>query len=139
MLNGVLAGYPQFSKDHVDIAVEGEFPMVQANSAALGQCFANIIANAVKFVTPGLKPRVKIWALKNDHTVRIHFEDNGIGVPLEQQEKIFNLFYQLDKSRGGTGVGLAVVRKAVQRMGGRVGVRPGSVGGSCFWIDLNTL
>jgi signal transduction histidine kinase len=136
LLNGILETYPQLSQDHVEVVMEGGFFTVQANAAALGQCFSNIISNAIKFVTPGKHPRVRIWSEKIGALVRIHFEDNGIGIPVEQRERIFNLFYRLDKSRGGTGVGLAVVRKAVQRMGGQVGVQAGSDGGSCFWIEL---
>lgn len=136
LLTGILETYPQFSKDHVGVIIEGEFYDVHANSAALGQCFSNIISNAIKFVAPGMRPQVRISSEKSGNAVRINFEDNGIGIPAEQQEKIFNLFYQLDKNRGGTGVGLAVVRKAVQRMGGQVGVNAAPSGGSRFWIEL---
>jgi PAS domain S-box-containing protein len=139
VLNGVLETYPQFSNNRIDIVIEGELPVVQANPAALGQCCANIISNAAKFVARGVKPKVKISSARdvnNDDIVHIRFEDNGIGIPAEQHDKIFNLFYQLDKSRGGTGVGLAVLRKAIERMGGRVGVEPGTRGGSCFWFNL---
>lgn len=136
VLKGILGTYPQLSKDHVDLILEGDLLSVHANSAALGQCFSNIITNAVKFVAPGKRPRVRIWSENRGDSVRINFEDNGIGIPAEQQERIFNLFYQLDKSRGGTGVGLAVVRKSVQRMGGEVGVEAAPGGGSRFWIEL---
>jgi signal transduction histidine kinase len=63
-------------------------------------------------------------------------EDNGIGIPVHAQGKIFDLFQQLSKDRDSTGMGLAIVRKAAERMGGRVGVvsEPGK--GSRFWIEL---
>jgi len=64
-------------------------------------------------------------------------DDNGIGVPAEQRERIFGLFQRLHRSSeySGTGVGLAIVRRAVQRMGGQVGVESES-GGSRFWVEL---
>jgi signal transduction histidine kinase len=70
--------------------------------------------------------------------VRLWVEDNGIGIAPEHQERIFGLFERLhgQQEYEGTGIGLAVVRKAIERMGGRVGVisRPGE--GSRFWIQL---
>jgi signal transduction histidine kinase len=69
-------------------------------------------------------------------TVRIWVEDNGIGIPKQAHERIFELFQRLDKSYDGTGAGLAIVRKAVERMGGRVGVESEPGRGSRFWLDL---
>ena len=69
-------------------------------------------------------------------TVRLWFADNGIGIPKEAQERIFKMFQRLDKSYDGTGVGLTVVRKAVEKMGGRVGLESEPGRGSRFWIEL---
>ena len=69
-------------------------------------------------------------------TVRIWFEDNGIGIDHEHREKIWVMFQRLDKSYPGTGIGLALVRKAVERMGGRVGLESEPGRGSRFWIEL---
>ena len=67
-------------------------------------------------------PRVRVWAETRGDGVRLWFEDNGIGIPRQYQERIFEMFQQLDKSYEGTGIGLALVRKTAERMGGRVGV-----------------
>jgi signal transduction histidine kinase len=71
--------------------------------------------------------------------VRIWVQDNGIGIPRDQRERIFNLFQRLHPTETyeGTGIGLAIVRKAVERMNGKVGVESEAAGqGSRFWVEL---
>ena len=68
--------------------------------------------------------------------VRLWFDDNGIGIPKEAQQRIFNMFQRLDKSYDGTGVGLTVVRRAVEKMGGKVGLESKPGDGSRFWVEL---
>ena len=74
--------------------------------------------------------------LNLDHFVRLWFADNGVGIPKDAQERIFKMFQRLDKSYDGTGVGLTVVRKAVEKMGGRVGLESEPGQGSRFWVEL---
>jgi signal transduction histidine kinase len=69
-------------------------------------------------------------------SVRLWFADNGVGIPKEAQERIFKMFQRLDKSYDGTGVGLTVLRKAVEKMGGRVGLESEPGHGSRFWVEL---
>jgi len=69
-------------------------------------------------------------------SVRLWFADNGVGIPIEAQERIFKMFQRLDKSYDGTGVGLTVVRKAVEKMGGKVGLESEPGRGSRFWVEL---
>ena len=68
--------------------------------------------------------------------VRIWFEDKGIGIEKQYHDKIWVMFQRLNKSYAGTGIGLALVRKAVERMGGRVGVESEPGQGSRFWVEL---
>ncbi len=137
LLRGIIDSYPAFQPSQIEIQLEKNLPVVLGNEAALTQCFSNLLDNAVKFVCPGIHPCVHIRAEQLGHSrVRLWFEDNGIGIPENARERIFKLFHQLDKRHGGTGVGLTVVRKAVEKMGGKVGVNPGLTGGSSFWLDL---
>jgi signal transduction histidine kinase len=68
--------------------------------------------------------------------VRIWFEDQGIGIEKQYHDKIWETFQQLSKSYEGTGIGLALVRKVVARMGGYVGVESEPGQGSCFWVEF---
>jgi signal transduction histidine kinase len=70
--------------------------------------------------------------------IRIWFEDNGIGIPMEVQARMFMMFQRLNppEQYEGTGIGLTIVRKAVERMGGKVGVESEPGKGSRFWIEL---
>jgi len=122
------------------ISVHRPLPMVKGQHAYAMQIFGNFISNALKFVLPMKKPLVEIWAESNARRVRIYIKDNGIGVPPEHQTKIFFLFERLHPqgSFEGTGVGLAIARKAAQRMDGDVGIVPGVKEGSIFWLDLES-
>ena len=138
LVRSILESYPQFQGGRTDVTVEGELPPVQANEALLTQIISSILDNAIKFVNPGVHPRVRIRAEQypEDGFVRLWFEDNGIGIEKEYQERIFEMFQRLDKNFPGTGAGLAVARKAIERMGGHIGVesKPGT--GSRFWVEL---
>jgi len=109
-----------------------------ASEALLQQILANLIDNALKFVAPGVAPRVRVWTEPTDSRLRIWVEDNGIGIPQEHRERIFGVFQRLNRAEDfpGTGIGLAIVRKAAERMGGKVGVVSKPDGGSRFWVEL---
>jgi len=136
VLRAILDSYPSLQPPQVEIHLVEPLPPVIANEAGLGQCFSNVLVNAIKFVKPGIVPRVRIWAETRASFVRFWFEDNGIGIPTEYQERIFGMFQQLDKSYEGTGIGLALVRKTAQRMEGKVGVESESGRGSRFWLEF---
>ncbi|HWI57034.1 MAG TPA: PAS domain S-box protein [Bacillota bacterium] len=139
LLRGLLESYPQFQHAQAAIRLEGEFPPVLGNVAGLTQCFSNLLVNAVKFVAPGTCPQVRIWAEKHSNQVRLWVQDNGIGISPENQEQIFEMFQRLHTDAyEGTGVGLALVRKVVERMGGRVGVESQPGAGSRFWLELQS-
>jgi signal transduction histidine kinase len=136
LLRGIIDSYPNFQPPKAHICIESEIPKVFANEAGLTQCFSNLLDNAVKFVHPGAVAEVRIRAETRDGTVRIWFEDNGIGVPESFRSRLFQMFQRANKAYEGTGIGLALVNKVAAKMGGGVGVEfsPGS--GSRFWLEL---
>lgn len=120
------------------IAVAGPLPSVKAHHAALKQAVANLLSNAIKFVRPGVEPRVTVRAECREGRVRLWVEDNGIGIDPKHHGLIFGVFQRLHRvdEYPGTGIGLAIVRKAMERMNGRVGLESEVGGGSRFWIGL---
>ena len=121
-----------------EILLEPVLPDVTAHSTLLTQVLANLLSNALKFVPSGIRPRIQILARERDGFVRVSVIDNGIGIAPEYREKIFGVFQRLhtEAEYPGTGIGLAIVQKAMLRMNGRVGIDSPSGGGSCFWIEL---
>lgn len=112
-------------------------PMI-GNEASMSQCISNLLENAVKFVSRGVKPTVEIWTEQKDGQVRLWVADNGIGMEGGAQERLFQMFSRIHNGNdyAGTGIGLAIVRKAVARMGGKVGVESVPGNGSRFWLQL---
>ena len=111
---------------------------VLAHRTVLMQVMANLLLNAIKFVDAGVPPRVLIRSEERGASVRVWVEDNGIGIDREHQERIFRVFERLHSMEKypGTGIGLAIVRKAVERMNGHVGVESEPGQGSRFWVEL---
>ena len=111
---------------------------VLGHHSTLVQAVANLLSNAAKFVATGVRPQVRVRTERQDGLVRLWVEDNGIGIPPASQEKIFRVFERLNGVGvyPGTGFGLAIVRRAVDRMGGAAGVVSQAGEGSRFWIDL---
>ncbi len=142
-LNGVLAevqaGLSEAVREgHAQVTVERPLPPVIEHRPTLVQVVTNLLTNALKFVTPGEQPKIRVWAEGRDDFVRLWVEDNGIGIAPEHRQRIFKVFERLhgEESYPGTGIGLAIVRKGVERTGGRAGVESEVGRGSRFWVDL---
>ncbi|HEY2083537.1 MAG TPA: ATP-binding protein, partial [Verrucomicrobiae bacterium] len=138
LVDDVMHTYPSIQEAHANITVKHPLDRVLGSHVSLVQCVSNLIDNAVKFVPSGKKAKVHLWTDKQDSKVRLFIEDNGIGIPENAISKIFDPFQRAHPLAGyeGTGMGLAIVRKATQRMGGTVGVRSREGHGSTFWIEL---
>lgn len=116
----------------------GPLHAVLAYEPTLILIVTNLVSNALKFVKPNAPPRIRIWSEPRGGQVRFWVEDNGIGIPAEAHSKIFGVFQRLhpiDKYPG-TGIGLAIVQKGVERMGGKVGLESVPGEGTRFWIEL---
>jgi signal transduction histidine kinase len=120
------------------ITIRGRAWTIRADPTLLKIALTNLLSNAIKFVPPGVRPEITVSASIKRDLCRIVVEDNGIGIAEQDQRRIFMPFVRLysEQEFPGIGLGLPSVRKAVELMGGRVGVesRPGR--GSRFWIEL---
>lgn len=128
----------QLREEGARITVHRPLPRVTGHARTLVQVAANLISNAAKFVADGVTPTVDIRAIEGEGGVRLLVEDNGVGIPEEKQERIFRVFERLsgDVHRPGTGIGLAIVRRGMERLGGRAGVDSAPGRGSTFWIEF---
>ncbi len=138
LLREVIPQYPTLQPPGTEIQIQSPLRPVMAHEASLVQCITNLLSNATKFMAPGTVPRIKIWTEPVDGEVRIFFEDNGIGIEPANLGRIFGMFERVHSTQEyeGTGIGLAIVRKSVERMGGTVGVESEPGKGSRFWIQL---
>ena len=118
--------------------ISGIYGSVMANPASLNLIVINLFSNALKFVPRGRAPEVKAWTETRDGFVRLWVQDNGIGISSEHINKLFAIFQRLHTREEfpGTGIGLAIVKRASERMGGRVGVESEEGRGSRFWVEL---
>ena len=128
----------EIQKANARVHIDEFFFHVRAHEVTLRTAITNLLSNALKFTKPGVPPELRITAEERDKWVRLWVEDNGIGIAPEHQQQIFGVFHRLHKAGKypGTGVGLAIVHKGIERLGGRVGVESEEGKGSRFWIEL---
>jgi signal transduction histidine kinase len=138
LVRDIVQSYPDWEPPQVDIQIEGTLPPVLGHEGFLTQCVSNLLSNAIKFVAPGVQPRIRIWAEPLDTHVRINFQDNGVGVTPADETRIFRMFERIHPAAEyeGTGIGLTIVRKAIERMGGHVNFKSEPGQGTKFWLEL---
>lgn len=127
---------PEFQGHGSLIEVTSPLEPMFGHAPSLSQCLTNLLSNALKFVAPGQRARVRIYSEILGDRVRLWVADNGIGIDAADHPKLFELFQRLRGDYEGTGIGLAIVKKAAERMGGKVGVVSAPGQGSRFFIEL---
>jgi len=117
-----------------------DLPVIQGDQARLEQVFTNLMENAIKFTPP--HGEVTVSAERLGERVRLTVRDTGIGIPPDEQEKVFELFYQVDRGEKrayrGTGLGLSITRHIIERHDGSVWVESDGIAGhgSAFHVEL---
>ena len=137
LIQDVIDQNPALQPPGVEITLRKPLLPVDGHHSSIAQAVSNLLSNARKFVARGQTPRIEIWTEKRGDNVRLWIHDNGIGVPPVFQSRLFGVFERLNEDEyEGTGIGLAIVRKAVEKMRGTVGMESDGEHGSSFWIEL---
>lgn len=138
LVSDIMHQYVDLQEPKATVVTEGALGSVLGHESSLGQALANLMTNAVKYVAKDVKPCVVVRAREHGGRLRIEVVDNGIGIRLQDQKNLFRVFERVQTvaKYEGTGVGLAIVRKAVEKMGGTCGVESDGTSGSTFWIEL---
>ncbi|MGF1590569.1 MAG: sensor histidine kinase, partial [Pleurocapsa sp.] len=127
----------QYSGRKIDLEMKANLIVIKADNHRLKQVLLNLIDNAVKYSESETSVTIKLTA-QNDRAV-IQVSDRGVGISLQQQNRIFERFYRVDEARnrsGGTGLGLSIVKTLVEGMGGNITVRSKLNQGSTFIISF---
>lgn len=127
----------EITKKEAQITVIKPLGSMISNYTILTQIVTNLLHNSLKFVEPSVKPRIKIWSESKNEYLRLYVEDNGIGISQEHHDRIFKIFERLHgvDTYSGTGIGLAIARKGMERLGGQIGVESSTGNGSRFWLE----
>jgi PAS domain S-box-containing protein len=137
LVRDVIDHYPGLKSPQAEIEVDVQHDVL-AHESGLMQALSNLLGNAVKFMELGVIPKIRIRSEVRGPDVRLWVEDNGIGISPEYQHRLFGMFERVlpNEQYEGTGVGLAITRKVIERMGGQAGMESDGYSGSKFWIQL---
>ena len=140
LLEEIIQSHDEFREPHATVTLDLAPVRVMAHEAFLSQIFSNLLGNAVKFQAPDSKPQIVVRSECVDGIVHVSVSDNGIGVDPGHHERIFRIFGRVhaEKTYPGTGIGLAIVRKAVERMSGEIGLESKPGRGTRFWFTLRS-
>jgi PAS domain S-box-containing protein len=138
LVRDIIEHYPNLRAASANIHIQGPLLGVMGNEPFLTQAISNLLANAIKFVEPGTQPNIVVKTEALNQCVRFSVEDNGIGIDLEHRARIFQIFGRVhaESEYEGTGIGLAIVKRSIERLNGSVGFESTPRKGSKFWFDL---
>jgi light-regulated signal transduction histidine kinase (bacteriophytochrome) len=135
----IIDGAPEYKLPKADVRNQLEGTQVLGHEALLIQVLGNLLSNAVKFRKANMTPVVTVSSERFHARLKVLVADNGIGIEDVDRERVFRIFERLNPKTQyeGTGIGLAIVKKAIERMGGAVGVYPNAAASGCtFWFEL---
>jgi PAS domain S-box-containing protein len=142
-LRGIVTGLleefePQIKARAVEVQVDLPCTSLHADFESLAQIMRNLIDNAIKYSSQQKYPKIEIGGRLLDNNCQVWVRDNGIGFEMRYQERIFEIFQRLHRvdEYPGTGIGLAIVQKAMQRMGGRVWAESEPGQGATFYLEF---
>ena len=140
VLAGVMDSLHVAIRENDAVVTNDSLPQIMSDPTQLGQIFQNLIGNAIKF-RGDEAPRIHVSATEEDGKVLFSVSDNGIGIDMGQAERIFTVFQRLHTrdEYPGTGIGLAVCKKSVERHGGRIWVESEPGRGSTFYFTIPVL
>jgi chemotaxis family two-component system sensor kinase Cph1 len=138
VLEHVLASLQPAIEESGATVTSDPMPMLIADGGQLGQVFQNLIANALKFRHPELPPEVHVGAEKHAGEWLFSVRDNGIGISREFADRIFVIFQRLHSRAEypGTGIGLAICKRLVERHGGRIWLESEEGKGTAFYFTI---
>lgn len=138
LLTAIVEQYPTFQPFRENISLERPLLSVMGHEGSLTQCVTNLLSNALKFIAPGRTPEIRVWTEDLGTEVLLSISDNGIGIARKDQARVFGMFQRVHPENvyEGSGIGLAIVRKAVERMGGTLELESNEGAGSKFSIRL---
>jgi signal transduction histidine kinase len=115
-----------------------DLPVITANILMVTQLLQNLIGNAIKYREESKKPVIHITCSKEVDEWTFAIKDNGIGIPDGYEEKIFEVFHRLHTKQqySGTGIGLSICKKIIDKLGGKIWVAPNAAGGSIFKFTI---
>lgn len=121
----------------IEVSVAEGLPPVSVDRLRLVEALVNLIENSVKYAADGPRPKIDI-GYRGDDEPAFFVRDNGSGIDPDQQEKVFELFYKIDRKSPGTGAGLAIVKRIIEVHGGRIWIEsePGNGCSVCFTLPL---
>ena len=123
-----------------NIEINNELPTVYGDYTMISQLISNLISNSLKFVLKGEKTYIKIWSETKEGFVNIFFHDKGIGIPSNHRQKVFKVFKRLvrDEDYEGTGIGMSIMKKVIERHGCKIQVLPPLYQGALIQFSLPT-
>jgi hypothetical protein len=128
----------EMEERRINLTMKVNGGIVEADSEGLAQALRNYLDNAIKFSGDAPEPRVEVGVEETEKSCRLWVRDNGAGFDMKYHDRIFEIFQRLHRLEDypGTGVGLAIVRKAMERMGGRAWAESGVGQGATFYLEI---